>query len=32
MSKTVLQKFNSIDILVNNAGFAIYGSVSDLSA
>ncbi len=31
LSKTVLQKFNSIDILVNNAGFAIYGSVSDLS-
>ena len=31
LSKSVLQKFNSIDILVNNAGFAIYGSVSDLS-
>ena len=31
MSKTVLEKFNSIDILVNNAGFAIYGSVSDLT-
>jgi len=31
MSKTVLEKFNSIDILINNAGFAIYGSVSDLS-
>ena len=31
MSKTVLEKFNSVDILVNNAGFAIYGSVSDLS-
>ena len=31
MSKTVLEKFDSIDILVNNAGFAIYGSVSDLS-
>ena len=31
MSKTVLEKFNSIDILVNNAGFAIYGSVTDLS-
>ena len=31
MSKTVLEKFNSIDILVNNAGFAIYGSVSNLS-
>ncbi|HEY5735767.1 MAG TPA: SDR family NAD(P)-dependent oxidoreductase [Nitrosopumilus sp.] len=31
MSKTVLEKFDSIDILVNNAGFAIYGSVSELS-
>ena len=31
ISKTVLEKFNSIDILVNNAGFAIYGSVSDLT-
>ena len=31
LSKSVLQKFNSIDILVNNAGFAIYGSVYDLS-
>jgi short-subunit dehydrogenase len=31
MSKTVLEKFDSVDILVNNAGFAIYGSVSDLS-
>ena len=31
MSKTVLEKFDSIDILVNNAGFAIYGSVSDLT-
>jgi len=31
MSKTVLEKFDSIDILVNNAGFAIYGSVKDLS-
>ncbi len=31
MSKTVLEKFDSIDILVNNAGFAIYGSVTDLS-
>ena len=31
MSKTVLEKFDSIDVLVNNAGFAIYGSVSDLS-
>lgn len=31
MSKTVLEKFNSVDVLVNNAGFAIYGSVSDLS-
>ena len=31
LSKSVLQKFDSIDILVNNAGFAIYGSVSDLS-
>ena len=31
MSKTVLEKFNSIDILINNAGFAIYGSVFDLS-
>lgn len=31
MSKTVLEKFNSVDILVNNAGFAIYGSVSELS-
>jgi len=31
MSKTVLEKFDSIDILINNAGFAIYGSVSDLS-
>ena len=31
MSKTVLEKFDSIDILVNNAGFAIYGSVYDLS-
>jgi short-subunit dehydrogenase len=31
MSKTVLEKFNSVDILVNNAGFAIYGSVFDLS-
>ena len=30
MSKTVLEKFDSIDMLVNNAGFAIYGSVSDL--
>lgn len=31
MSKTVLEKFDSVDILVNNAGFAIYGSVYDLS-
>lgn len=31
MSKTVLEKFNSIDVLVNNAGFAIYGSVKELS-
>ena len=31
MSKTVLEKFESVDILVNNAGFAIYGSVSDLT-
>jgi short-subunit dehydrogenase len=31
MSKTVLEKFDSVDILVNNAGFAIYGSVSDLT-
>ena len=31
MSKTVLEKFDSVDILVNNAGFAIYGSVHDLS-
>ena len=31
MSKTVLEKFDSIDVLVNNAGFAIYGSVKDLS-
>ncbi|KFM14446.1 dehydrogenase-reductase SDR family member 3 protein [Marine Group I thaumarchaeote SCGC AAA799-D11] len=31
MSKTVLEKFDSIDILVNNAGFAIYGSVKDLT-
>ncbi|KFM17505.1 3-oxoacyl-acyl-carrier-protein reductase FabG, partial [Marine Group I thaumarchaeote SCGC AAA799-P11] len=31
MSKTVLEKFDSIDILVNNAGFAIYGSVKNLS-
>ena len=31
LSKTVLEKFDSIDVLVNNAGFAIYGSVSDLS-
>ncbi|MFQ5496515.1 MAG: SDR family oxidoreductase [Nitrosopumilus sp.] len=31
MSKTVLEKFDTVDILVNNAGFAIYGSVSDLS-
>ena len=31
MTKTVLEKFESIDVLVNNAGFAIYGSVSDLS-
>ena len=31
MSKTVLEKFDSVDILVNNAGFAIYGSVFDLS-
>jgi len=31
MSKTVLEKFDSVDILVNNAGFAIYGSVTDLS-
>ena len=31
MSKTILEKFDSIDVLVNNAGFAIYGSVKDLS-
>ena len=31
MSKTVLEKFDSVDILINNAGFAIYGSVYDLS-
>ncbi|AFS81806.1 short-chain dehydrogenase/reductase SDR [Candidatus Nitrosopumilus koreensis AR1] len=31
MSKTVLEKFDSIDVLVNNAGFAIYGSVKELS-
>ena len=31
MSKTVLEKFDSIDVLVNNAGFAIYGSVKNLS-
>jgi len=31
MSKTVLEKFESVDILVNNAGFAIYGSVDDLT-
>ena len=31
MSKTVLEKFDSVDVLVNNAGFAIYGSVTDLS-
>ena len=31
MSKTVLEKFDSVDILVNNAGFAIYGAVSDLT-
>lgn len=31
MSKTVLEKFDSIDVLVNNAGFAIYGYVKDLS-
>jgi uncharacterized protein len=31
MSKTVLEKFDSVNILVNNAGFAIYGSVTDLS-
>ena len=31
MSKTVLEKFDSIDILVNNAGFAIYDSVTELS-
>ncbi len=31
MSKTVLEKFDSVDILVNNAGFAIYGYVTDLS-
>jgi len=31
MSKTVLEKFDSVDILVNNAGFAIYGTVSELS-
>ncbi len=31
MSKTVLEKFDSVDVLVNNAGFAIYGSVKDLS-
>ena len=31
MSKTVLEKFESVDILVNNAGFAIYGAVSDLT-
>jgi short-subunit dehydrogenase len=31
MSKTVLEKFESVDVLVNNAGFAIYGSVADLT-
>lgn len=31
MSKTVLEKFDTIDILVNNAGFAIYGTVTSLS-
>ena len=31
MSKTILEKSDSIDILVNNAGFAIYGPVSKLS-
>ncbi len=31
MSKTVLEKFDSVDVLVNNAGFAIYGSIKDLS-
>jgi hypothetical protein len=31
MSKTVLEKYESVDILVNNAGFAIYGSVSNLT-
>lgn len=31
LSKTVLEKFDSIDVLINNAGFAIYGSVTDLS-
>lgn len=31
MSKSVLEKFDSVDILVNNAGFAIYGSVSELN-
>ena len=31
MSKTVLEKHESVDVLVNNAGFAIYGSVSNLT-
>jgi hypothetical protein len=31
MSKTVLEKYESVDVLVNNAGFAIYGSVSKLT-
>ncbi|MGH1566398.1 MAG: SDR family NAD(P)-dependent oxidoreductase [Nitrosopumilus sp.] len=31
MSKTVLEKFDTVDVLVNNAGFAIYGSVYDLT-
>jgi len=31
MSKTVLEKYESVDILVNNAGFAIYGPVSNLT-
>ena len=31
MSKTVLEKFDTVDVLINNAGFAIYGSVYDLT-
>jgi short-subunit dehydrogenase len=31
ISKTILEKYESVDILVNNAGFAIHGSVSNLT-